>query len=381
MGRLPPCDQRQHGTVLRYSRRWRSALIVTLAAWLHDIDPFLIRFSGDFGLRWYGLSYAAGFVLAWLALRFLAGRGAVLIPKDRLSDAIIYAALGAVVGGRLGYVLFYQPSLLWTITDAFPFWGVLSLNHGGMASHGGMIGVAIAAFLVSRGFKDEQGVRSEPVPLLHVFDLYALVAPFGLMLGRIANFINGELLGKVVAKPGEEAPWWAVRFPQEIGSGHDLGLRTPEQERQLTALLDTYRLPDQPAGAGLQHIIENIQSGSTEAARQLEPLLSARVPSQLIQAIAEGVVLGLVLWIIAHKPRQPGVISAWFLICYGVLRIATEFVRLPDPGISGLFGLSRGQTLSSIMILLGIALLAGVVRRSAPKVGGWGRGSPVDQSA
>ena len=356
-------------------------MTLTLAAWLHDIDPFLIRFSGDFGLRWYGLSYAAGFALAWLALRFLAKRGAVLIPKDRLSDAIIYAALGAVRGGRLGYVLFYQPSLLWTLTDALPFWGVLSLNHGGMSSHGGMIGVAIAAIMVSRGFKDDKGIRSEPVPLLHVFDLYALVAPFGLMLGRIANFINGELLGKVVAKPGEPAPWWAVRFPQEIGSGHDLGLRSPEQELRLSQLLDTYRLPDQPRGVGLEHIIHKIQTGSTEAATQLEPLLSARVPSQLLQAFAEGIVLGLVLWLIARRPHRPGVIAAWFLICYGIMRIATEFVRLPDPGVSGFLGLSRGQTLSSIMILLGVALLVLVKKHGSPKVGGWAIASSADHSA
>jgi len=79
-------------------------MTTTLAAWLHDIDPFAWRISGDFGIRWYGLSYAAGFFLGWLALRFLHTRGAVLIPRERIGDAIIYAALGAVVGGRLGYI-------------------------------------------------------------------------------------------------------------------------------------------------------------------------------------------------------------------------------------------------------------------------------------
>lgn len=344
----------------------------TLAAWLHDIDPFALKLTSDFGIRWYGLSYAAGFFLGWLALRFLHKRGAALIPRERITDTIIYAALGAVVGGRLGYIVFYQPSLLWYFDFSTPpFWGGVMLNHGGMASHGGMIGVIIAGVMISRGYKDNEGNRIGQVPPMHVFDLYALIAPFGLFLGRLANFINGELLGKVVAKPGEEAPAWAVRFPQEIFSGHDDNLRTAAQDLELQSLLEGYRLPDQPVSVGLAELIEQVQAGSVEAAQSLEPLLSARHPSQLYQAFAEGIVLGLVLWLIARKPRTPGVIMAWFLICYGVMRIATEFVRLPDPGIAGLGGLSRGQLLSVGMILFGICVLVIVTKRKAQPIGGW----------
>ncbi len=356
-------------------------MTTTIAAWLHDIDPFAIRISGGFGIRWYGLSYALGFYLGWVALRFLQKRGAALIPRERVTDAIIYAAFGAVVGGRLGYVLFYQPSLLWMFESSPPFWGVFMLNHGGMASHGGMIGVIIAGYLVSRGFKNEQGQRVGAVSPLHVFDLYALIAPFGLFLGRLANFVNGELLGKIVAQPGEDAPWWAVRFPQEIYSGHDIGLRTQAQEVQLESLIDNYRLPDQPPTTGLEMLIEKVQSGSAEAAQQIEPLISARHPSQLYQALAEGVVLGLILWIVARKPHRPGVIMALFLICYGVMRIATEFVRLPDPGISGLAGLSRGQLLSIGMIVVGAVILLWTRSRNASPVGGWAIRSEVSASA
>lgn len=347
----------------------------TLGAWLHTIDPFALRISGDFGIRWYGLSYALGFLCAWLALRFLHSRGMARLPRERLTDAIVYAAMGAVVGGRLGYILFYQPELLWMFEPTLPFWGVFMLNHGGMASHGGMLGVIVAGILVSRGVHTESGQRIARAPVLHVFDLYALITPFGLMLGRLANFINGELLGRVVALPGEDAPWWAVRFPQEIGSGHDAGLRTPEQEWALDELIRDSSLPSQSPGEALEAVIAKLQAGSTEVAQRLEPLLSARHPSQLYQALAEGIVLTGVLWLIAMKPRRPGVVTAFFLICYGILRIATEFVRLPDPGVSGLAGLSRGQLLSLGMVAVGVALLVFVKKRSAQTMPGWVSGS------
>lgn len=346
-------------------------MTLTLGAWLHTLDPFALRISGDFGIRWYGLSYALGFFIAWLALRFLHKRGMALLSHERLTDAIIFAAFGAVMGGRLGYILFYQPELLWRFESEPPFWGVLMLNQGGMASHGGMLGVIAAGILVARGARTESGQRVGKAPVLHVFDLYALIAPFGLMLGRLANFINGELLGKVVAMPGQDAPWWAVRFPQEIGSGHDAGLRTPEQDFALDELIRDYSLPSQSSGEALELVIAKLQGGSVEIAQRIEPLLSARHPSQLYQAFAEGVVLGGLLWFVARKPRKPGVLTALFLICYGLLRIATEFVRLPDPGISGLAGLSRGQILSAGMILVGLALLVFIRTRPTPKVPGW----------
>ncbi|MEO1582953.1 MAG: prolipoprotein diacylglyceryl transferase [Planctomycetota bacterium] len=355
---------------------------MTLAAWLHDWDPFLWRISGDFGLRWYGLSYVAGFVIALMALRFLARRDATLIPAGRATDAILYGALGAFVGGRLGYAVFYQPSLLWSFSADAPFWGMLALGQGGMASHGGMIGVALAAWFVSRGFKGDAGDRVGRAPVLHVFDVFALAAPFGLMLGRMANFVNGELLGRVVAQPGATAPWWAVRFPQELRSGERQGVvLSSDQEAELLGLVDRYRLPSEPIEAGIEGLIAAVQSGSAEAAAAIEPLLSARHPSQLYQAAAEGLIVAAALWLIARKARKPGVIAACFLIVYGLLRIATELVRLPDAhlGVPRPLGLSRGQWLSVAMVVIGGGLL--VWRRLVPAepLGGWARsgGEPV----
>lgn len=354
---------------------------MTLAAWLHSLDPFVFRFSGDLGIRWYGLSYAAGFLIAWVLLRWMCRRGMTLIPEDRAGDVIIIGALGGVIGGRLGYVLFYQPALLWQFSPTFPWWGVLDLMHGGMASHGGFIGAMLAAWRVSRGFKDADGVVRGKAPLLHVMDTMALVTPTGLLLGRIANFINGELLGAIVAQPGSPSPWWSVKFPQELLlPDAQRPMLSQDQFHQLDALLRDASAGDAADRAGA--LIERIQHGAPDLAQRLEPLLSARYPSQLFQAMAEGVVLGAILWIIARKPRVPGVIAASFLIVYAVLRILTETVRLPDSqfAVGRPLGLSRGQWFSVGMAAVGLLILWRVISRGGQKLGGWSRAAAAQET-
>jgi phosphatidylglycerol:prolipoprotein diacylglycerol transferase len=198
------------------------------------------------------------------------------------------------------------------------------------------------------------------------------------MLGRIANFINGELLGKIVAQPGEPAPWWAVKFPQEVFSGHDAKLNH-EQNLKLWAIIDQFRIGTEADKVAYERAVRTLQGGGEKAAavaKQLEPILSSRYPSQLMQAVTDGLVLGLVLWLIWWKPRKPGVIGCWFMIVYGVMRIATEFVRLPDTQLQGLkdkTGLSMGQWLSVLMVVGGAAGLVFMSRRDVPKMGGWGK--------
>ncbi len=175
--------------------------MLTLAAWLHDLDPFLWRITGAFGLRWYGLAYVAGFIAAWLILSRLARRRGLPIRPEAIPDLIMAVVLGVLLGGRLGYALFYKPHLFTLWLDYAPWWGLLAINEGGMASHGGMIGVILACLWFA---------RREHLPFLLVTDALALVTPIGLFFGRIANFINGELLGSIVAEPGKPAPWWAA---------------------------------------------------------------------------------------------------------------------------------------------------------------------------
>lgn len=358
-------------------------LPLTLGAWLHDLSPILVKFTDTFAIRYYGLAYAIGFLLGWAWLRFMARRGMTPLSTQRISDMMITLVLGVVVGGRLGYVLFYDPRLLIDFNASFPFWGALRVNQGGMSSHGGILGVIAATWWVSRGMKDDKGKVHFKVPWLHVLDMSAVACTVGLMLGRVANFINGELLGAIAAAPGQPAPWWAIKFPQERATHDPLAPidhappLTPEQSDQFLALLDQYRVGMESDETAYQRVLSVLQGGGpdgTSIAEQLAPLIAARYPSQIFQAVTDGLILGGVLWLIWAKPRRAGVISAWFGILYGTLRILTEFVRLPDPGLQNIkssTGFSMGQWLSAAMIVTGIAMLIYFARRPGPIFGGW----------
>jgi phosphatidylglycerol:prolipoprotein diacylglycerol transferase len=322
-------------------------------------------------------------MLGWMQLNWLHRRGASLLSGVRVPDAMMAMIFGVVLGGRLGYVLIYQRPMLWEVSSSFPFWGVLMVNKGGMAFHGALVGLLIAAWFIARGARTEDGGRASAFPFAHMLDLMAFVAPAGLMLGRIANFVNGELLGQIVASPGQAAPWWSVKFPQEIGSGHPVAY-TPEQVARLDAVLDQFGRTTAGEGVAIERMMQEVQhgSGSAHAAllSDLATLVSARHPSQLYQAIAEGPILGLVLWIAWARPKRPGVIACVFLIAYGVLRVVIEqFFRLPDPGLAvqRIVGLSRGQWLSSAMVVaggLGLVLIRVAARRhvgEGVRVGGW----------
>lgn len=346
---------------------------LTLAAWFHDLSPFALRFTDTFGIRWYGLSYALGILCAYLLMRRLCSLGYTLLSKDQIGDMVLTLIMGVVLGGRLGYIAFYQPSLLWTFDHAAPFWGVLQINKGGMASHGGMIGViSVACWWVWRLNRHRASESLPPISKLHVLDLCALGVPAGLGLGRLANFINSELLGKVVAAPGEPSPWWSVKFPKEIISEHAVPL-TKDQQVAVAKLVKEYALPSDSFEQGFERILDKIQHGSKELAARLEPLVSSRHPSQLYQAFAEGLLLLGILWLVAMRPRKPGVTGAWFLTAYGVLRIITEFWRLPDVGVQKVLGLSRGQQLSALMVAVGVVSLVIVAQRAVPKNPGWRR--------
>ncbi len=348
-------------------------LIVTLTladAWVNDLDPVLLPIAGPLAIRWYGLAYLGGFAIAFLILKFLAKRGALRIPPNTAFDALVTLVIGVLVGGRVGYALFYDPTLFGFSADP-PFWRLLALNQGGMASHGGMIGVAAALFIIA---------RRSGAPFLNIADAATIAAAPGLLLGRLANFVNGELLGRIVADPGEPAPWFAVRFPTELANRPaELAARlSNEQLDRLNALLAPIaqqleaRLGAPPSDrAVFAAAVERVRAGDEQFTQQLGELLTSRHPSQLYQAFAEGLLVFVVLAIVSAKPRRAGTTSAAFLITYGIGRIATEFYRLPDVGVATTLGLSRGQLLSSVMIAGGVALLIFVRRANTPVMGGW----------
>lgn len=355
-----------------------------LAAYFHSFDPYLIRFSEQWGVAWYGLSYILGFALAWLILWRLARAGLVMLAPERVADVMLLLVAGVMLGGRLGYALVYDPSMLTGFTASAPWWKFLAINQGGMASHGGMVGAVGAAWIASRGFADPEnpGRRLGACPTLHVIDCVGLAGSIGLFFGRCANFINGELLGAVHSPAGVAGPWWTVRFPKELLAWSETGVPgvlRPEAGMHYAALdagqqSRLYDLVVSMPGAAWDDKLKHLVAHAANYRAELEPLLSSRHPSQLYQAFAEGVVVTAVVWLIWARARVPGVIAAWWLMVYGVLRIVTEFWRLPDAqfGDAGrIAGLSRGQWLSAAMVGAGALLLAWSVRRGGERIGGW----------
>lgn len=259
--------------------------------WVHNLSPFLIRFGDSFGIRYYGLAYILGFACAVGLLQRYARAGRSQVAGDRILDLLVAIIVGVLVGGRLGYFLLYQPSVFLHEPLA-----LLRLWDGGMASHGGFAGVAVALAWFA---------RSRRVPFLHLGDLVVSTAPAGFFLGRVANFINGELWGRVTDVS------WAVIFPQSAPPG------TPPI------------------------------------------LIEPRHPSQLYQAGLEGVLLlAFVQWRFWRSDvvqARPGRLGGEFLIVYAILRTLGEFYREPDAPL--LFGISRGMFYSIFLAAAGIALV------------------------
>jgi phosphatidylglycerol:prolipoprotein diacylglycerol transferase len=338
--------------------------MLTLATWLHDLDPVAFEVLG-FPVRWYGLSYLAGFLIGYLLVRRVASRGRSPLSPQQAGDLVITLALSVVVGGRLGYVLFYDPSLLADFSSQPPWWGLLRINDGGMASHGGMLGGIVGCLHFA--YRHAQ-------PKLFLGDLMAFGAPFGLGLGRVANFINGELVGRV-CDPGFSL---AVKFPtaMRIWPAEKVRMLMRAYRAQAQGSAPGLKLLEERPRAFVDYIIAEIQDGSAELTALVRPMLAPRHPSQLYAALGEGVRVVL-LWFF-RKPRKPGSVGFLFLVVYGLVRIVDELWRKPDAhiGFDWLFGLAitRGQWLSLAMVLAGAIGLMVVYRRTAESLGGWLRG-------
>jgi phosphatidylglycerol---prolipoprotein diacylglyceryl transferase len=247
------------------------------------LSPIILEI-GWFKLRWYSVSYIAAILLGWWYLVKLLGQAGAPMARRHADDFIAYATLGIILGGRLGFCLFYRPEIFLDPIQIVKLW------EGGMSLHGGVVGVLIAIWLF---------VRKHKISFLRMCDYIACCTPFGLILVRLANFVNGELWGRPTDLP------WAMIFPG--------------------------------AGDGL-----------------------ARHPSQLYEAGLEGVVSLVVMWFLFWKTDaryHPGKLFGVLAIIYGAARFIIEFVREPDNGITGLFGLTMGQTLCIPMLLGGIWLV------------------------
>jgi phosphatidylglycerol:prolipoprotein diacylglycerol transferase len=342
---------------------------------VHTLDPFIWQISGEFGVRWYGMAYLAGFVCAYFMIYRAALINKAQIPIRLISDFITYCAIGILVGGRVGYVLFYSPDLLWQFKSQLPYWGLLAVNEGGMASHGGMIGLVVACLLFA---------RSNRLNALHLFDWVAMSGPIGIFFGRIANFINGELVGR----PCDPGFPLGVKFPSDI---YLWPSQDPSRLRELVPVVDKLGMSREnwlslvdkgttnfnaqvSVHEMLTKIVTATQEGQVAVIDSLAPLLTLRHPSQLYAAASEGLLLFLLLGLAWYKPRPPGVIAALFVIFYAIIRIVDEHFRMPDAQIGfDLLGLTRGQWLSGAMLVVGILLLFFWGRRLSQPLGGWGR--------
>lgn len=247
-----------------------------------DIDPVALQI-GPAAIHWYGIMYLIGFAGAWLGGIYQAKKAYSPFKPNQIADAVFYGAIGVILGGRLGYVLFYN--LNYYVHNPLSIWQIW---QGGMSFHGGMLGVLFAAWLFA---------RKNRCHLFDVCDFFAPMVPIGLAAGRIGNFINGELWGRVTDSP------IAMVFPK----------------------------------AGVL----------------------PRYPSQLIEALTEGMLLFIILWLYAGKARPRFAVSGIFAMGYGIFRFVSEFFRQPDPQLGFiLFGwMSQGQLLSIPMILIGAILL------------------------
>ncbi|MBX2851317.1 MAG: prolipoprotein diacylglyceryl transferase [Phycisphaeraceae bacterium] len=336
--------------------------------WLHNLDPFAIQlpgFVGDLlngGVRWYGLSYLLGFVIGFFIIRRVLTAGVSSLKPEQTMDLVVAIAIGIVLGGRLGYVVFYQPSLFLDFGNSFPFWGVFKINQGGMASHGGIIGGAAGCvFFVWR-----QKMFS-PNKTLHIFDLMAFGGPLGLFFGRIANFINGELFGRACPR---DFPL-AVQFPQEIAETW-----TPEQVADLRQFaLDQGEVYSQTQfGALYESTLAHVQAGDAAWVAYLAEHLTPRYPSQLFAGLAEGVIVFVVLLILYRKPVKAGLIGGAFCVSYALMRVFNEFFRLPDSQFiedGQLPAVTQGQLLSIGLFIFGVVTLVIALRSKQEKLGGW----------
>lgn len=271
--------------------------------------PFLVQFGENLGIRFYSLAYLAGFYILFVGLRWQAKQGWSLLRGDAIADYVTWVALaGVILGGRLGYCLLYEPRE----TFANPFY-FFTIWRGGMASHGGILGVILVMIFFARARK---------IPFYNLADATAFCVPLTLGLGRCANFLNGELWGRPTTVP------WGVVFPE-------------------APLVDGMNVP--------------------------------RHPSQLYEAMLEGLLLQLVLTTVRLSTRREGAVALTFMAGYALLRILGEQFREPDADIGFWFGtVTQGQLLSGLMLLItaGLAGRQFIWRRGAGSDLNLGNGSP-----
>jgi phosphatidylglycerol:prolipoprotein diacylglycerol transferase len=304
------------------------------------LDPIAVAF-GPLVIRWYALAYIVSLVIGWRYCLMLADRAPRLVTRPDVDDFLVWATLGVVLGGRVGFVLFYN----------LPFYAdhpmqMFELWHGGMSFHGGALGVSLAIILFA---------RSRRISIFALSDIVIEAIPIGLFFGRIANFINDELWGRATTM------WWGMQFPTELltdpqkaAAAIDGAARIDPRLTSAEAVIAAYR--DNPQIQAL-----------------LATILTPRHPSQLYEAACEGILLFLLLLYAEHRGarRLPGVETGIFLAGYAVARMSGELFRQPDAQLGflfhiGAFGVTMGEVLSVPVLIAGVLIIVWARRNPVP---------------
>lgn len=312
------------------------------AIYVHDLNPIALPISGGLALRWYGLAYLAGFVAGFLLLRNLARRGLWVMTPDKVGDFIAGCALfGVFLGGRLGYMFFYHlPKVGWGELAKDPLL-VLRVWEGGMASHGGILGLAIFTWVYA---------KRQKVSWAGLADGLCVVGPLGVFFGRAANFINGELYGRVT-----EGVAWAMKFPQSLVQ--------ESEETQAAAWQACVQVEPKLADATSLDTLIAAARENPKLSEVLGEFLPARHPSQIYAGLLEGLILFVILWGVRVRfPKAPeGLITGLFFALYAVFRIMGENFREPDAAMVGM--LTKGQFFSLFMFLIAAGFFAHAWKR------------------
>ena len=327
------------------------------AVYVHNLDPVALPLFGNLALRWYGLAYLMGFLGGFLLLRHLARKGLWVLKPEKTGDFIAAAALfGVFLGGRLGYILFYHiPKHGFGSLASDPLL-VFRVWEGGMASHGGILGLVIFTWFYAKKHK---------VSWTGLGDGLCVVAPIGLFFGRAANFINGELYGRLA-----EGVSWAVKFPlslmdtkaPESGSFEAAAAAAVTADPQLAAPYHAMEEATNNYAQAQQGFFERLLESnrhSDKVSEAISPYLQPRHPSQVYEGLLEGLLLFSILWVIRVKfPKAPnGLLTGLFFGLYATFRIFAERFREPDAAWVVENLITQGQFLSFFMYLFSAAFI------------------------
>lgn len=319
---------------------------------VHEWGPIAFNLFGIVQVHWLGFFLLMGVLASASLTRWLAGRQGVGLTRPMVGSAVTCIAISALVGGRLGYCLFYQPDLFIKFKSAFPYWGLFASGEGGFSWHGSVLGVVFGGILYS--------IRTG-IGQLYIFDLASFAAPLVIFFSRLGSFVNGEILGK--AAP--EGTPLAMKYPTEI---ERWAVEAPDKFAQLGHLGTT-----EPS-----EILARLRAGEEAVRQLLVPMLEYRHAVQLYSAFAEGLGIFFVLFLLWKNPRRSGVVTASYLILAGLVGFAMHHYEWVDPTrVPTILGLDRYQWLSATTVFFGIVCYFLWTRTTSIAVPGWDRGANI----